>query len=344
MSIKVLIVDDSATIRAILKHTLQAEPDIEVVGEAGDPYEAREAIKQLQPDVLTLDIEMPRMSGIEFLGHLMRLRPMPVIMISTLTEAGADATIEALSIGAVDYIAKPSGANAIGAFKELPHKVRIAARAQSSAASMFTSQYCAAPAVTEKKYRAKDRMVFIGASTGGVEALTQVISALPAGAPPIVVTQHMPAKFTTSFAQRLNDKSAVTVVEAKENLPIQTGHVYLAPGGVAHLEVQGTSRPICRLIETEPVNGHRPSVDVLFRSALPFGPRAVGVLLTGMGNDGAADIKHMRDAGALTLGQNQASSVVYGMARVAMENGGIARELPLNEIAPAILEHCGSFY
>ena len=343
MSIKVLIVDDSATIRAILKHTLQAEPDIEVVGEAGDPYEAREAIKQLQPDVLTLDIEMPRMSGIEFLGHLMRLRPMPVIMISTLTEAGADATIEALSIGAVDYIANPNGANAIGAFTELPQKVRVAARAKSPAASMVASQ-SAAPAVSTKNYRAKDRMVFVGASTGGVEALTQVISALPAGAPPVVVTQHMPAKFTTSFAQRLNDKSAVTVVEAQDSLPIEAGHVYLAPGGVAHLEVEGTSRPICRLTETEPVNGHRPSVDVLFRSALPFGPRAVGVLLTGMGNDGAADIKQMRDAGALTLGQDQASSVVYGMARVAMEHGGIARELPLNAIAPAILDHCGSFY
>lgn len=340
MSIKVLIVDDSATIRAILRHTLQAESDIEVVGEAGDPYEAREAIKTLSPDVVTLDIEMPRMSGIEFLGHLMRLRPTPVIMISTLTEAGADATIEALSIGAVDYIAKPSGGDLVGAFSELPHKVRVASRSKFPGASKPTEANGTAP----KRYRAKDRIVAIGASTGGVEALTQLVSSLPADAPPIVITQHMPAKFTTSFAQRLNNKSAVTVIEATDGQPIQAGHVYLAPGGDRHLEVQGTSRPTCRLVDAPPVNGHCPSVDVLFRSVLPFGGRAVAVILTGMGNDGAAGIKEVRDTGALTLGQNQESSVVYGMARVAMEQGGIQNELPLSKIAPAILEHCGSYY
>ncbi|MEL7110083.1 MAG: chemotaxis response regulator protein-glutamate methylesterase [Pseudomonadota bacterium] len=340
LSIKVLIVDDSATIRAILRHTLQAESDIEVVGEAGDPYEAREAIKELAPDVVTLDIEMPRMSGIEFLGHLMRLRPTPVIMISTLTEAGADATIEALSIGAVDYIAKPSGGNLMGAFGDLPHKVRVAARSKFPG----TAKPAAASGAATQRYRAKDRIVAIGASTGGVEALTQVISSLPAEAPPVVITQHMPAKFTSSFAQRLNGKSAVTVVEAQDGQSIEAGHVYLAPGGDRHLEVLGTSRPSCRLVETPPVNGHCPSVDVLFRSVLPFGARAVAVILTGMGNDGAAGIKEVRDAGALTLGQNQESSVVYGMARVAMEQGGIASELPLSKIAPAILEHCGSYY
>lgn len=339
MSISVLIVDDSATIRAILRHTLENEPDIQVVGEAGDPYEAREAIKDLTPDVVTLDIEMPRMSGIEFLGHLMRLRPTPVIMISTLTEAGADATVEALSIGAVDYIAKPSGGNLIGAFSELPQKVRIAARSKFTGG---TAPASANPGST-RSYRAKDRIVFIGASTGGVDALTQVISALPAGAPPIVVTQHMPAKFTTSFAQRLNGKSAITAVEAQDGMSVEAGHVYLAPGGASHLEIQGTSRPICRLVDSDPVNGHRPSVDVLFRSAAAFGPRAVAVLLTGMGNDGAAQIKRMRDAGALTIGQNEATSVVYGMARVAMETGGIARELPLTEIATTVLEHSGSY-
>lgn len=339
MSISVLIVDDSATIRAILRHTLENEPDIQVVGEAGDPYEAREAIKDLTPDVVTLDIEMPRMSGIEFLGHLMRLRPTPVIMISTLTEAGADATVEALSIGAVDYIAKPSGGNLIGAFSELPQKVRIAARSKFTGGTVPAS---ANPGST-RSYRAKDRIVFIGASTGGVDALTQVISALPAGAPPIVVTQHMPAKFTTSFAQRLNGKSAITAVEAQDGMSVEAGHVYLAPGGASHLEIQGTSRPICRLVDSDPVNGHRPSVDVLFRSAAAFGPRAVAVLLTGMGNDGAAQIKRMRDAGALTIGQNEATSVVYGMARVAMETGGIARELPLTEIATTVLEHSGSY-
>ena len=202
MSIKVLVVDDSATIRAILKHTLQAEPDIEVVGEAGDPYEAREAMKALNPDVVTLDIEMPRMNGIEFLGHIMRLRPTPVIMISTLTQAGAEASLEALSLGSIDYIAKPTGGNLMGAFKDLPNKVRAAAQSKLSAAG------AAAPVTvaSTKTYRAKNRIVAIGASTGGVEALTQLISALPAGAPPIVITQHMPAKFTTSFAARLDSK------------------------------------------------------------------------------------------------------------------------------------------
>ena len=340
MSIKVLIVDDSATIRAILRHTLSSEPDIEVVGEAGDPYEAREAMKVLNPDVLTLDIEMPRMNGIEFLGHIMRLRPTPVIMISTLTEAGAEATIEALSIGAIDYIAKPTSGAMVGAFDELPAKVRMAAKSRLPSSQAAPSS----AAVSSKSYRAKDRLVAIGASTGGVEALTQLISALPAGAPPVVITQHMPAKFTTSFAQRLNAKSQVTVSEARDGMPIEAGHVYLAPGGPQHLEVQGKTRPMCHLVDADPVNGHRPSVDVLFRSVQPLGPRAVAVLLTGMGNDGAAEIKKVREAGGFTVGQDKSSCVVYGMSRVAAENGGIEQELPLQKIAPAILERCGAFY
>lgn len=339
MKTKVLIVDDSATIRAILRHTLQAESDIEVVGEAGDPYEAREAMKALNPDVVTLDIEMPRMNGIEFLGHIMRLRPTPVIMISTLTQAGAEATIEALSIGAIDYIAKPTGGNIMAAFKDLPDKVRIAANSQLGAVTGAPRPVLS----PEKAYHADNYIVAIGASTGGVEALTQVISALPKGAPPIVITQHMPAKFTTSFAQRLNSKSQVTVVEASDGDPIEKGNVYLAPGGVTHLEIQGRTKPVCALKDTDPVNGHRPSVEVLFNSMTPFGARGVAVLLTGMGNDGSAAIKSVRDAGGLTLGQDQATSIVYGMARVANELNGIQRELPLSKIAPAILDHCGSY-
>lgn len=339
MSIKVLIVDDSATIRAILRHALQNEPDITVVGEAGDPFEAREAMKALNPDVVTLDIEMPRMNGIEFLGHIMRLRPTPVIMISTLTLGGADATIEALSIGAIDYIAKPTSGVLVEAFAELPQKVRVAA--DSKLRKVGTA--CTKTSVPTQSYRAKDRLVAIGASTGGVEALTHVISSLPEGSPPIVVTQHMPPKFTTSFAQRLNAKSQVTVVEAEDGMAIEKGTVYLAPGGDRHLEVQGLAVKQCRLVEGAPINGHRPSVDALFRSVAPIGPRAVGVLLTGMGNDGAAEIKSIRDAGGLTLGQDQDSSVVYGMARVAMETGGIMRELPLQDISKAFLEHCGTF-
>ncbi len=339
MKTKVLIVDDSATIRAILRHSLQAESDIEVVGEAGDPYEAREAMKALNPDVVTLDIEMPRMNGIEFLGHIMRLRPTPVIMISTLTGAGADATIEALSLGAIDYITKPTSGNIIGAFTELPDKVRIAAKSKLGAAGAV-ARPVAAP---QSSYQSGDHIVAIGASTGGVEALTQVISALPEGAPPIVITQHMPAKFTTSFAQRLNSKSQVTVVEASDGDVIRKGHVYLAPGGATHMEIQGRTKPICVLKDSDPVNGHRPSVEVLFKSLAPFGARGVAVMLTGMGNDGSAAIKGVRDAGGLTLGQDQATSVVYGMARVAKELQGIHKELPLSKIAPAILDHCGSY-
>jgi two-component system chemotaxis response regulator CheB len=340
VSIKVLVVDDSATIRAILKHTLQAEADIEVVGEAGDPYEAREAMKALNPDVVTLDIEMPRMNGIEFLGHIMRLRPTPVIMISTLTQAGAEASLEALSLGAIDYIAKPTGGNLMGAFKDLPSKVRAAAQSKMSAVGAM------APVATAstKAYRAKNRLIAIGASTGGVEALTQLISALPTGAPPVVITQHMPPKFTTSFAARLNSKSQVNVVEAQDGDVLEVGHVYLAPGGDAHLQVQGRTRPQCVLTEAETVNGHRPSVEVLFKSIVPFGSQAVAVMLTGMGNDGSAVMKEIRDAGGLTLGQDRSTCVVYGMSRVANELGGVAQELPLSKIAPAILEHCGAYY
>lgn len=339
MSIKVLVVDDSATIRAILKNTLQAEPDIEVVGEAGDPYEAREAMKALNPDVVTLDIEMPRMNGIEFLGHIMRLRPTPVIMISTLTQAGAEASLEALSLGAIDYVAKPTGGNLMGAFNDLPNKVRAAAQSKLCAAG------ATAPVITAptKTYRAKNRLIAIGASTGGVEALTQVISALPAGAPPVVITQHMPAKFTTSFAARLDSKSQVTVVEAQDGDVLEVGHVYLAPGGDTHLQVQGRTRPQCVLTESGTVNGHRPSVEVLFKSIVPFGSQAVAVMLTGMGNDGAAAMKEIRDAGGLTLGQDRSTCVVYGMSRVANELGGVAHELPLSKIAPTLLEHCGAF-
>lgn len=340
MSIKVLIVDDSATIRSILRHALSGASDIEVVGEAGDPYEAREAIKLLSPDVVTLDIEMPRMNGIEFLRHLMRLRPIPVIMISTLTQKGANATIDALSIGAVDYLTKPISGQSIDAFTELPEKVRVAARAVLPQINASEPQLES----SSTQYRSKDRIVAVGASTGGVQALSQFVSQLPPGAPPIVIAQHMPAKFTTSFAERLNANSAVNVHEAKNGMPIEAGHLYLAPGGACHLEIMGTSNPVCRLKESDPVNGHRPSVDVLFQSVAAFGKRAVGVLLTGMGNDGAAAIKQIRDQGGLTIGQNEATSVVYGMARVAAEQGGIACELGLSEIAPEILQHCGSFH
>ena len=326
--VRVLIVDDSATIRGVLAQTLSRDPDIEVVGAAGDPLEAREAIKQLNPDVITLDVEMPKMSGIEFLEKIMRLRPMPVIMVSTLTQAGAAVSLDALEIGAFDCVGKPD-------FDGLAEKVKAAARAR---VRPITQR--AAPR-RDSAYRPGNKLLAIGSSTGGVEALVTMLSEFPANCPPTVITQHMPPTFTTSFAARLDKLCAPTVREASDGMPIQTGHVYIAPGGNLHLEVRGGVTPVCRLWAADPVNGHRPSVDVLFNSvADEWGRRAVGVILTGMGRDGANGLKQMRDEGAHTIGQDEATSVVYGMPRVAFDVGAVERQLPLNAIAAAALDLC----
>lgn len=339
MSIKVLIVDDSPTIRALLRHALSVDPGIQVVGEAGDPYEARAAIKALSPDVVTLDIEMPRMSGLEFLGHLMRLRPTRVIMISTLTSAGAEATLEALALGAIDYIAKPSGGQLVGAFQDLPQKIRMAAASKLNQAATKT----APESFKERAFQPKDRTIVIGASTGGVQALTTLIEALPKNCPPILITQHMPAHFTEKFATRLNGKCQPEIVEATDGAEVMPGRIYLAPGGERHLELVPGLRPVCRLVEADPVSGHRPSVDVLFRSATKLGHRAVAVLLTGMGSDGAIGMGEIRRAGGLTIGQDEASSVVYGMARAAIEQNHVEHVLPLSKIASFLMDKTGSY-
>lgn len=333
--IQVLIVDDSATMRGLIAATLGSDPAIEVVGQAANPYEAREAIKALNPDVITLDVEMPKMDGLSFLDKIMRLRPTPVIMVSTLTSKGAEATIRALEIGAVDCIGKPAPGDA-RPFADLAHKVRMAANANLRASERGRP---AAQIQSNPDYKPSSRLVAIGASTGGVEALIEVLAQYPANCPATVITLHMPSPFTKSFAQRLDRLSTAHVSEAVDGAPIAPGRVYLAPGGSAHLEVAAGGQTLrCRLREADLVNGHRPSVDVLFASvAKACGANAVGVILTGMGRDGAARLLDMRRAGAQTFGQNEATCVVYGMPKVAFELGAVEKQVPLHKIGAEIL-------
>lgn len=335
--VRVLVVDDSPTMRGLITAALRRDPDIEVVGTAADPLEARALIKELNPDVITLDVEMPNMNGLEFLEKIMRLRPMPVVMVSTLTQAGAEITLEALEMGAVDAVGKPgAGVTAVEAFGELTLKVKTAARSRVRARGPVE------PVRPRNDYRASsDHILAIGASTGGVEALLTIISAFPADCPATVVTQHMPATFTGSFAARLNKASEATVTEAVDGALLRPGHVYIAPGGLTHLEVSGAV-PRCRLSQGDTVSGHRPSVDVLFRSVARLGRPMTGVILTGMGRDGAQGLLEMRNAGGHTLGQDEATSVVYGMPRVAHEIGGVERQLPLSRLASAILDLCAA--
>jgi len=337
--VRVLIVDDSALIRQLLTTLLSSDPEIEVVGTADDPYAARDRIKALNPDVVTLDVEMPHMDGITFLRKIMTLRPMPVIMVSTLTQAGADITLEALEIGAVDFIAKPSAdaAHALPALaSELQAKIKAAARTRMSARAAMT-----APAVKKaaRTVRHNGKIVAIGASTGGVEALKTVLMNLPSDCPPIVITQHMPPRFTAAFAQRLNRECPMAVSEAVDGDVIEQGHVYIAPGS-HHLQVVKAGAGYrCALDDGPPTSGHRPSVDVLFRSvARVAGRSAIGVILTGMGKDGADGLLELRKAGGLTIGQDEASSLIYGMPQVAFERGAVMRQCSLNQVADAILD------
>lgn len=339
---RVLVVDDSPTMRGLISAVLKADPDVEVVGQAGDAMEARAAIKQLNPDVVTLDIEMPEMNGLEFLEKIMRLRPMPVIMVSTLTQRGAGASLAALEIGAFDCVGKPSPGDA-RPFGDLAEKVKAAARSQHSnfrtSPSPVTERLPVQPASPATDYRVGRKIVAIGSSTGGVEALINVLQKFPANCPPTVITQHMPSTFTKSFAERLNRLCAPMVEEATDGARLQTGKIYLAPGGDRHLQVVNRTSPSCRLLEGEPVNGHRPSVDVLFDSVAELaGRNAVGVILTGMGRDGAAGLLKMRHAGAQTIGQNEKTCIVYGMPRVAYELGAVEQQLPLASIGEEILK------
>lgn len=356
--IKVLIVDDSALVRSILTEILSSDPGIEVVGTAGDAYVAREKIKQLNPDVLTLDVEMPKMDGITFLRNLMRLRPMPVVMVSSLTERGADVTLDALAIGAVDYLPKPKidlAATLRDYRDELIEKIKTAARAsvraldaRRPAATLNVPPKYSVDAVIPKAQgvrplRTTERIVAIGASTGGTEAIRQVLTALPPDAPGIVITQHIPKAFSAAFARRMNECCQVTVYEACDGQQILAGHVYIAPGDRHLMVVRDGARYVCRLDDGPPVNRHKPSVDVLFRSvAQNAGRNAIGVLLTGMGKDGAQGLKEMLEAGSRTVVQDEATSVVWGMPGEAVAIGAAEKVLPLEEIAGEILALAGT--
>jgi len=320
--------------RGLITAVLNSDPEVSVVGQASDALEARAAIKELNPDVVTLDIEMPNMNGLEFLDKIMRLRPMPVIMVSTMTHQGANATLAALEIGAFDCVGKPSPGDA-RPFLDLAEKVKAAARS-----GLRRKASLPAPAITPSaEYRVGRKVVAIGSSTGGVEALITVLQNFPKNCPPTVITQHMPSTFTKSFAERLNRLCAPVVEEATDGARLQIGKIYVAPGGDRHLEVVNPSAPSCRLVEREPVNGHRPSVDVLFDSVATLaGRNAVGVILTGMGRDGASGLLTMRRAGARTIGQNEKTCVVYGMPRVAHEIGAVEQQLPLGAIGEEILK------
>jgi two-component system chemotaxis response regulator CheB len=338
--VRVLVVDDSLTMRSLIRATLHRDPGVEVVGQAGDALEARAAIKALNPDVITLDVEMPNMNGLEFLEKIMRLRPTPVIMVSSLTNRGADAAIKAFELGAVDCVAKPS-VGGLEAFDELAAKVKIAARARlqnSPSQRSVTAASTPAPHA-DAPYESDGRVLAIGSSTGGVEALISILTQFPANCPPTVITQHMPATFTKRFAERLARLCAPKVDEAVEGAPLEIGQIYVAPGSTAHLQVAGHKRALhCRLSEAGPVNGHRPSVDMLFNSvAQVAGSNAVGVILTGMGRDGATGLLAIRQKGGATLGQDEASCLVYGMPKAAFELGGVERQLPLNRIGREIL-------
>jgi two-component system chemotaxis response regulator CheB len=323
---RVLIVDDSALVRQMLTAILSDDPTIEVVGAASDPYVARDLIKSLNPDVVTLDIEMPRMDGLEFLEKIMTLRPMPVLMISSLTQKGADTAIRALELGAVDFIAK----------------VKAAATARIRPRTAAHGQPRPVAASPGMGYVSTNKIVAIGASTGGVEALTAVLTTLPADAPGILITQHMPAHFTDSFARRLNSISAINISEAADGTRVLPGHAYIAPGG-RHLRLaRSGGNFICRVGGTERVSGHCPSVDVLFASVAEVAAQnAIGVILTGMGKDGAMGLMAMRKAGARTLGQTEASCVVYGMPRIAFEVGAVEAQIAIDSIARRILDLCG---
>ena len=338
--VRVLIVDDSTTIRRLLAAVLSKDEGIEVIGGAPDAATARQMIKDLNPDVITLDVEMPNMNGLEFLEKIMRLRPMPVVMVSTLTQRGADVTVSALELGAVDYFAKPTdnvAAHLEECARDLCEKVRTAAAARVHAYVKKER----APAQEKASFDPGNTVVAIGSSTGGVEALIEVLSHFPKNCPATVITQHMPPHFTTSFADRLNRLCQPNVTEARDGAALAPGQIYLAPGGDAHLEVQGKGTLRCRLVKAPPVNGHRPSVDVLFRSVSKYvGTNAVGVILTGMGGDGAEGLLAMRKAGASTVGQDEASSVVYGMPRVAMELGAVEKQYPLHHIGQEVLNIC----
>ncbi len=344
-SIRVLIVDDSALMRKLLTEMLSSDPSIEVVGTAPDPYIARDRIRELQPDVMTLDVEMPRMDGITFLEKVMTVHPMPVVMVSTLTQKNCDITMKALEIGAVDFFSKPTIDTATGVVENaaiIIEKVKSAAVARIAPRTVPVNR----PPITASfnaGYRTTHQLIAIGASTGGTEAIREVLVQLPADSPGIVIVQHMPPGFTASFANRLDGLCAIRVKEAQDGDRVIPGQALLAPGNF-HMALRRSGADFSvRVYSDEPVNRHRPAVDVLFNSvAEGAGHNAVGVLLTGMGDDGARGLKKMRDAGAHTIAQDEASCVVFGMPREAILRGGAEHVLPLGKVASEMLRLAGS--
>jgi two-component system, chemotaxis family, protein-glutamate methylesterase/glutaminase len=378
-----VVVDDSALVRSLLAEIINQQPDMECIGAANDPLAAREMIRELDPDVITLDVEMPKMDGLEFLSRLMRLRPMPVVMVSTLTERGAEVTMRALEMGAIDFVAKPrlgvaSGLRQLG--DEIVEKIRIASQARVArlvpavpapsasapvrgAATMATAlanaaaglpsgtRSSATPPPTASSVASRplarlsttEKVICIGASTGGTEAVREVLLGLPADCPAIAITQHMPPGFTASFAARLNSLCPMAVSEARHGERILPGHAYIAPGGKQFRLERSGANYMAVVEDAEPVNRHRPSVEVLFKSAAQvLGPNAYGVMLTGMGGDGATAMKEMRDAGSYNIAQDEASCVVFGMPRMAIQAGAAHEVLPLGKIARALMNRIQS--
>ncbi|WP_186237548.1 protein-glutamate methylesterase/protein-glutamine glutaminase [Burkholderia gladioli] len=346
--IKVLCVDDSALIRSLMTEIINSQPDMAVCATAPDPLVARELIKQHNPDVLTLDVEMPRMDGLDFLERLMRLRPMPVVMVSSLTERGSEITLRALELGAVDFVTKPRVGIRDGMLdyaEKLADKIRAAARArvrQAAPARPAAAAGQASAPLMNNPLVSTEKLLIVGASTGGTEAIRELLVPLPPDAPAVLIAQHMPPGFTKSFAQRLNTLCRIAVKEAEHGERVLPGHAYIAPGHAHLLLARSGANYLAHLSDEPPVNRHRPSVDVLFRSAaLHAGKNAIGVILTGMGRDGAAGLLEMKRACARTFAQDEASCVVFGMPREAIALGGADEVVPLNEMSRRVLAAMG---
>ncbi len=344
--IRVIVVDDSALVRSLLAEIINRQRDMECIGTANDPLVAREMIRELNPDVITLDVEMPRMDGIDFLGRLMRLRPMPVVMISTLTERGAEVTMRALELGAIDFVAKPrvglaNGLNELAT--QIVDKIRVAAvaqvrRAAPVVAAAGTSAPTPVPAAGLLGRLSTEKIIAIGASTGGTEAIREVLIRMPPDSPAIVITQHMQPGFTTSFAARLNGLCQIAVKEASNGERILPGHAYIAPGGMQFHIARSGANYVAVVEDAPPVNRHKPSVEVLFKSvAAVAGRNAYGIMLTGMGADGATAMREMKDAGSYNYVQDEASCIVFGMPREAIAHGAADEVLPLTQIAGALV-------
>lgn len=346
MKTKVLVIDDSALIRTLLTEIINSQSDMQVVGVAPDPVIARDMIKQLNPDVLTLDVEMPKMDGLDFLERLMRLRPMPVVMVSTLTERGSEITLRALELGATDFVTKPkmSIADGMREYTDLiTDKIRAASQARIASLPSATSKSAVqhtAPSTLRNPLISSEKLLIVGASTGGTEAIKAFLLGMPSDCPGILITQHMPAGFTKSFANRLDGLCQISVKEAVGGERVLPGHAYIAPGDQHLLLTRSGANYVTQLSDADPVSRHKPSVDVLFQSAsVAAGKNAIGVILTGMGKDGAAGMAKMKEAGAYNFAQDEASCVVFGMPKEAIAHGGVDEIVPLNEMSQRVLAH-----